>query len=68
MLTLCVCVCVYVDVDVCVSPDELQAVGAGLMLIGTLVMACSLVACLGARWEKPILMLIVSNGQSHVTQ
>ncbi|XP_019719247.1 CD82 antigen-like [Hippocampus comes] len=41
-----------------VSSHELQAVGAGLMLIGTLVMVSSLVACLGARWENAILMLI----------
>uniref|UniRef100_A0A3Q2XWE0 CD82 antigen-like n=1 Tax=Hippocampus comes TaxID=109280 RepID=A0A3Q2XWE0_HIPCM len=54
MLTRCVCTWMWM----CVSPDELQAVGAGLMLIGTLVMVSSLVACLGARWENAILMLI----------
>ncbi|XP_061650756.1 tetraspanin-19-like [Phyllopteryx taeniolatus] len=45
-----------------VSSDELQAVGAGLLLIGSLVMACSLVACLGACWENRILMLICACG------
>ncbi|XP_077431234.1 leukocyte antigen CD37-like isoform X5 [Vanacampus margaritifer] len=45
-----------------VSSHELRAVGAGLMLIGSLAMACSLVAGFGARWQKEILMLICAGG------
>ncbi|XP_077382011.1 tetraspanin-19-like [Festucalex cinctus] len=45
-----------------VSSHELRTVGAGLMLIGSLAMASSLVACFGARWEKEILLLVSAGG------
>ena len=50
MMCVCVCVCV----------DELRTVGAGLLLIGGVVVLVSLIGCAGASGQNRLLLLVVS--------
>lgn len=47
-------------VFLCVCTDELRTVGAGLLLIGGVVVVVSVVGCVGAGRENRFLLLMVS--------
>lgn len=42
-------------------PDEVRIVGAGLLLIGGLVLLVSIIGSIGANREKVLLLMMVSN-------
>lgn len=47
-----------------VHPDEVRIVGAGLLIIGGAVLLVSVLGCIGAHREKPLLLMMVSTIRS----